>query len=122
MIDIGVLIATEEVLVELERKSDDVYKWALKRKNMFISTNENIQLAVRSVLHDHWKLIDERKSRSGADPFVVALARIEACPVITGERVSNSSKRPHIPDVCHALGIKCLDMLQFFREQGWSFR
>jgi hypothetical protein len=42
LIDKGVLLASEEVLVELERKHDKVYEWACKRKQMFVSTDEKI--------------------------------------------------------------------------------
>ena len=40
LIDNGQLIATEEVLYELEKKEDNVYKWAKNHKNMFASTDE----------------------------------------------------------------------------------
>jgi len=61
LIDNGQLIATEEVLYELEKKEDDAYKWAKNHKNMFIPTDEMIQLAVIEILRDHKKLIDTRK-------------------------------------------------------------
>lgn len=121
LINQRLLIATEEVLVELEKKDDQVYKWAKEREHMFYPINDEIQLVVTEILRDHRKLIDERKNRSGADPFVIALAKIENCAVITGERPSNSLNRPHIPDVCIALGIRWLNMLQLFREQQWIF-
>ncbi len=88
---------------------------------MLVPTNEEIQRAVSNILRNHEKLIDERKSRSGADPFVIALAQVEECKVITGERPTNRPNRPHIPDVCNALGMQWLNMLQLFREQKWTF-
>ncbi len=116
----GVLIASEEVLIELERKDDGIYQWAAGRAQMFIPTDEEIQRAVRSVLESHPKLIDERKNRSGADPFVIAVALTRGCSVLTGEGPSRSpTKRPHIPDVCLALRIRTLRMIEFFREQEW---
>lgn len=117
------LVATEEVLFELEKKDDDVYEWACQRQDMFIPTdNEEIQQAVADILRDHGKLIDQRKTRTGADPFVIALAQIQKCAVLSGERRTDSKKRPNIPDVCAALGIRCINMLQLFREQGWVFQ
>ena len=122
LIDNGQLIATEEVLYELEKKEDNVYKWAKNHKNMFASTDEKIQLAVIEILRNHKKLIDTRKNRSGADPFVIALAKVEGCNVITGEKPTNRRERPHIPDVCGDLGIPCINILQLCRAQKWVFR
>ena len=74
LIDQGVLIASEEVLFELEKKDDEVCEWMKEREHMFVPTDEETQRAVSNILRNHEKLIDERKSRSGADPFVIALA------------------------------------------------
>ncbi len=122
LINDGILIATEEVLLELEKKDDEVHKWAKGRSHMFIPIDTLIQMEVSKILKAHKKLIDERKNRSGADPFVIALARMKDCTVLTGERPSNSNNRPHIPDVCNVLSIHWVNMLEMFREQGWVFR
>jgi hypothetical protein len=122
MIGRGELVATEVVLAELEKKHDEVYKWARERKDMFVAIDLRIQAAVKKILRRHKKLIDERKAGPGADPFVIALAQVEGYAVVTGEKPSGSpEKRPRIPDVCKALGIRYLNMLELFREQGWTF-
>ena len=121
LIDNGQLIATEEVLYELKKKEDDVYKWAKSHEKMFVPTDEQIQIAVTEILRDHKKLIDTRKNRSGADPFVIALAKVEDCAVITGEKPTSRQERPHIPDVCRDIGIPCIDILQLCRERKWVF-
>jgi hypothetical protein len=118
----GDLIATEEVLHELERKDDEVYDWALGRRDMFIEIDDEIQVVVQQILRDHKKLLDTRKGRSGADSFVIALAKIRGCDVVTNEHPTNSPDRPHIPDVCRSLGIRTVTLLELIREQGWVFR
>lgn len=118
----GELIATEEVLHELEKKEGDAaYKWAKKHEMMFIPINQEIQIEVRKILAGYKKLIDTRKNRSAADAFVIALAKIENCKVVTGERPANSLKRPKIPDVCRAMGLPWIDLVQLCREQKWVF-
>ena len=117
----GLLVASEEVLIELEKKHDKIYEWACQRKHMFVPTDEKIQEAVRSILRDHKKLIDIGRNRSGADPFVIALALVKRLSVVTSENLSGSLERPKIPDVCAALGIRCLNMVELFREQGWQY-
>ncbi len=122
LIDSGALRASEEVLYELERKDDEVLAWVRDRGELIIDIDEEIQIAVQTILKEHRRLLDTRKSRSGADPFVIALAQINRAAVVTYERPTNSAKRPNIPDVCRALGIRCITFLQLLREQGWVFR
>jgi len=121
LINTGELIATEEVLIEIERKDDDVYKWAKSRNQMFITIDQPVQLAVQQILRTHSRLLDTRKSRSSADPFVIALAKIKAGTVLTQESRSNNASKPNIPDVCSALSIPCIDLLQLIRDKGWVF-
>ncbi len=118
----GDLKATEEVLHELERKDDDVFQWARSRRALFVEIDAPIQTAVQAILRDHRKLLDTRKSRSGADSFVIALAQLNNATVVTNERMTGSADRPNIPDVCGALRIRCINILGLIREQGWVFR
>lgn len=121
LIENGSLRATEEVLTELERKDDDVYAWARQRPDLFVAIDDRIQIAVGDILSTHERLLDTRANRSAADPFVIALARIEQCTVVTGERATGSANRPHIPDVCRDLGIPAIPLLQLLRAEGWRF-
>ena len=119
MINAGDIIASEEVLEELGRKDDEVHQWALERRQMFIPLYPDIQQSVINILTKHPRLIDNRNNRSGADPFVIALAQVENCTVVTYETLSHSLNRPRIPDVCLDMGIRCINMTDLFREQGW---
>lgn len=120
-IDDELLVASEEVLIEFEKKHDKVYEWACQRNHMFVPTDEKIQEAVKSILRNHKKLIDTRKNRSGADPFVIALAMVKRLTVVTAENPSSNPEKPKIPNVCEALGIRWLNMVELFREEGWHF-
>ncbi len=118
----GDLIASEEVLRELSVKDDGAHKWAKKQNGLFIPTDATVQMEVKSILKTHQRLIDTRKNRSGADPFVIAVAKIHSCKLVTGEKQSNNSQKPHIPDVCNDMAIACIDLLHLCREQKWSFK
>ncbi|MEU5872163.1 DUF4411 family protein [Glycomyces sp. NPDC047369] len=59
--------------------------------------------------------------RSGADPFVIGFAKARSGTVVTEEHPTGRLDKPHIPDVCDALGIPCLNLVQFVTEQGWHF-
>ena len=117
----GDLRATEEVLEELKKQDDAVHKWAAARDEMFCPLDEPVQLAAAEVLKKHQRLVDNRMNRPKADPFVIALAKVNGCIVITGERATGSLDRPNIPDVCNDLRIACSNMLGLFRDQRWVF-
>ena len=112
-------VATEAVLWELEQKDDEILKWALQRRHFFILVDETLQYAVREILRDFPRLLDNRSNRSGADPFVIALAQVYNLTVVTYERQTNSLQRPNIPDVCDTLNVRCIDVLELVRERGW---
>jgi len=117
----GHLHATEEVKVELERQEDDLLEWVEQQAGLFVEVDEAVQVAVSEILASHPKLVSARSMRSGADPFVIALARVEDCAVVTEEN-PRSVVNPKIPDVCAAYGVRCIKMVDLIREQGWSFR
>ena len=85
MVDAGDIIASEEALEALKRKDDEVHQWARERRQMFIPLYPDIQQSVINILTNYPRLIDNRKNRSGAAPFVIALAQIESCAVVTYE-------------------------------------
>lgn len=122
LIESGDLCASEEVLHELERKDDEVFEWARTRPSMFIPTDEAIQVAVQEILARHKKLVDTRRNRSAADPFVIALAKVAKCVVVTNELPGGGPDRPRIPDVCSAMSIRHMNLLDLIREQRWVFR
>ncbi len=116
----GLLIASEEVLVELAKKDDEVHAWAKSRQAMFVPIDGQVQQIVRDILRDYPRLVDNRANRSGADPFVIALAMTEGCTVLTGEQQSTTSTaKPKIPGVCSAMGVRCIGMVDLIREQNW---
>ena len=122
VIDEGIVGATEEVLLEIEKKDDEVHVWAKERKaKLFIGIDEEQQRLVSTILAKHERLVDTRRGRSGADPFVIALAMARECAVVTAEPATGKPERPNIPDVCSSMDVRSLNLLEFFREQGWQF-
>jgi hypothetical protein len=121
LISEGELRATDRVKAELKRKDDEVLEWCNGQAGFFLPLDDAIQVAASKVIESHPRLLDNRPGRSGADPFVIALAEIHGCTVVTDEAATNSTKRPNIPDVCVDLKIRCISLLELFTECGWKY-
>lgn len=120
MVDAGDIRSVDLVRDELSARDDEVHQWARDQTNLFVPLTRDVQLAVRDVLAEHQRMIGS--GRSGADPFVIALALAHNGVVVTEETLSRSLTKPKIPDVCDAMGVRRLTLLQFVLEQGWVFR
>ena len=122
LIDGGDACASDEVQRELKKKEGDkVFDWCKGQSKLFIPLDPSIQRAVADVLKQHPNLVATGGKRSAADPFVIAVARIKKCAVVTGEVASGKLNKPRIPDVCIALGIDCYTFLDVIKREGWSF-
>jgi hypothetical protein len=115
------VIAPDEVLRELSKKEDDLYRWAKKNDAFFLPLDATIQRATQEILEAFPRLVDSERDRSIADPFVIAVARVRSCCLVTGEKSSGNPKRPKIPNVCEHFNVRYINMLQFMREQKWQF-
>jgi Domain of unknown function (DUF4411) len=87
---------------------------AVKREPHIAEPTEEVLLAMKAILKTHGRLVDNKKHRSVADPWVIAHAQVEGAIVVTEEQESNG-KSPKIPDVCSALGILCIRTVELFR-------
>ncbi len=121
LIKSGELRAIEEVREELKKQDDELLAWLNQRESIFVEIDSGIQVALKEVMSEHKRLVDDRKNRSGADPWVIALAKANGCAVVTEELGTSSLKRPHIPDVCDALDVRCINILGVIREERWVF-
>jgi hypothetical protein len=114
------VLCPEEVRVELARQEDELAKWIKARPHMFVPLDDALQRATSEVLARHPLLMKATKNRNGADPFVIATARVKSLTVVAEEKGGTATK-PKIPSVCQALGVPCVNVLSFLRDQGWSF-
>lgn len=115
-----ILRASDEVLRELERKEDGAHSWMKSHPEMLVPFDSSIELHVSAIMQRYPRLVDTKKGRSGGDPFVIAVARLQNLTVITAENQTGKLDVPRIPDVCADLGIRCIRMIEFFREQKWA--
>ena len=89
---------------------------------MFIEIDDNVQIRVGGLMGSYPRLVDTRKNKSTADPFVIALALAheKPCIVVSEEGATNSLEKPKIPDVCAAEGLECIKILNLIVREDWQ--
>lgn len=120
----GRAVAPQEVLTECSKKSDDLTAWLKKHSPMFIELDEPVQVRAAAVLAKFPRLVAERKARTAADAFVIALALERKLCVVTEERPTGSPvNRPNIPDVLNDPEFACprVDLLGLIKAEKWIF-
>ncbi|MFI9811396.1 DUF4411 family protein [Saccharothrix variisporea] len=117
----GMIRSSDEVRREIVKRDDAIKEWAAAQSGLFVPLDEDIQKATRQILSAHPKLMGKGGGRNEADPFVIALACARKGVVVTEETRSGNLDKPRIPDVCDALGVPCLNLVEFSREQRWTF-
>ena len=122
LINNGEFLASQTVLWDLEKKSDELYKWCTENEEMFVPIDDDVQEIMRDIMANYPKLVDTRTGKSGSDSFVIALAQIydPMLTVVTAEQ-GGALDRPKIPIVCREEGIRCINLLGLIQEQGWKF-
>jgi hypothetical protein len=124
MLDNGTLVICELVYDELQKKDDELSQWLSLRESklVLLETNEQFQVVGADIINSY-SIVDVNKSKSDADPFVIAFAKVLKGKVVSEEnRVSSGGKAINIPNVCEKEGIPCLRLVDFFRETGIKFQ
>ena len=117
----GEVRSVDEVRRELAKRDDDAKRWADAQSDLFCPLDLSIQQSATQILRLHPNLVKQGGQRSGADPFVIALAMANKGKVVSEETTSGRIDRPRIPDVCNAIGVPCLTLMDYIEEQGWSW-
>lgn len=114
----GILISSNEVWLELETQEDQVTDWAREHRGVFIPLTPDIQTKASEILAVYPNLLDTKKKKSSADPFVIATAIVEEGVVVTQETPNGfGSKFVKIPNVCQELKVPYIDLLELFRRE-----
>ncbi len=118
------LITPKDVLLELEKKAgkdDGLFEWVRTQEGAVIELDGELLIEGKRIINEYRRLIEMKPGRSGADPFVIALASLRGATVVTKERPSGSLEKPKIPDVCRAERIPCVGVLEVIRKEKWVF-
>jgi Domain of unknown function (DUF4411) len=121
----GTIFLPRNVFEEIAKTEDDLTAWL---RNSKISIKE-IDSEVANCLRDiyvanplHKYLVDNTKQRSLADPWVIAHALKEnACVVTKEEKVTATTTRIKIPNVCENMDIRWINDFEFVEELNIQF-
>ncbi|CAN5237908.1 DUF4411 family protein [soil metagenome] len=117
----GVAGMSEVVFQELEKGGDECFDWFKQRKEHFVYPNdEEVQRELERLVnsYNNFGIIT---GKNEGDPFVVALAIVKDCTVVTNESMSNNMNGPKVPDVCRAEGIQWIKFVDVIRREGVTF-
>jgi hypothetical protein len=120
----GKAIVPKAVFDEVHEGGDDLYKWLdFHRRDSVVNPDAQTVAAAKAIVQAYKRLLEVKKSRtgSGADPLVIACAQIKSATVVIEEQASGSLIKPKVPDVCKAMGIKCIRTVEMLRECKVSF-
>ena len=116
------IITPREVFNELKRKDDDMASWAKAREELFVEPSIQVQGEAGQIL----AMLPNPGMRDGADPFVVAEAKIRQLTVVTyegrsfsGVPTKNWAKR--MPGICQKVGVDCRTVPEALAMLGASF-
>ena len=119
MIKNGELIAPMEVYGEIEIGKDKIYDWCKNNKEMFKDIDEcqiqKLQEVKKRYDKNYWE--NEINKPKWADPWVIALSICEEGIIVADEK--NTQNR--IPAISFMFGLKCLELIDFFKEIGIKY-
>lgn len=112
----------EEVKREIDKQDDELKEWLKARPHFVHDITPNVQKNLRVVLQGFPRLVDTKKDRSMADPWIIAHAMAVNAVVVTKEMpVGPNAKAPKIPDACDHFSIPWINDFQLARELGIRF-
>jgi hypothetical protein len=117
----GILGMSEVVFRELEKGGDECFDWFKARKSDFVYPNDDDVQGELDRLVNTYNNFGLITGKNEGDPFVVALAIVKGCIVVTNESMSNNMNGPKVPDVCRAEGIQWIKFVDVIRREGVRF-
>ena len=122
LIAAGRLRSPKAVFDEI-RPGDDCHTWCKAQTNLFMEESADVQRIVRHLMATHHDPAKPHKGISGADPFVIAMAKDGGASwsVVADENPGSLENRK-IPFVCNAEGVRCITFQQLMLDEGWQFR
>jgi hypothetical protein len=122
----GRIFIAEEVFNEITRTEDELCEWLKASKIPVRNISENVTRCLQAIYAkdaSHTSLVDNTKSRSLADPWIIAHAMNENAIVVTKEEkiTASNSNKIRIPNVCENMGVTWINDFEFILELKIQF-
>lgn len=112
----GRIVTCSEIKEEI--KDEGIKDWFIGICCQVLDINDAVQRNVIKVVTTKPELIDFKQIKSSSDAFIIATAMEYGLIVVTEENKDSPKK---IPQVCEALGVKCINIIGLCEEEGWQF-
>ncbi len=117
------ILIPDEVKKEIGAGNDALVSWLKKYNGNGTPVSEEQVKIVTEIVNKYPLVSQYKKPRPNhADPFVVAVAKINNCTVVTYESRNGSPTHPAVPDLCKEYGVDCCSVSEFFKKENWRFR
>lgn len=116
----GVIAAPHDVRLELEKQSDPLSEWAAGLDGFFVEANRDAMECFAEIVNGYPGFMKVNSTKSGADPFVVAMAEVNNVPVVTYETAAKQNSAPKIPNVCASRNIQVVSLIDVLRAEGFK--
>ena len=113
-----------EVVFEEAMRDEEIKEWCDQRKlKRYLNSvsDESVQAKVKEVQSTFPGLVDARRGKSEADPWVIALAMATPNAIVTTQESPGSETKPKIPDVCTYFDVECIKIVDLIKREDWVF-
>lgn len=123
LIEKGRIIVPKEAEKEILAGNDELKTWFKSYKQCVqVYTPEHLKIT-SEIVNKYPKVSQYKKTKPlHADPFVVAVAKVENAVVVTWEGLNGSKDNPSIPELCREYTVEYHNMVELFEKEGWSFK
>ncbi len=117
----GTIFTSKLVYDEIVSGDDELADWIKARNdpNVFVQPDENVQMVFADISNhvvEHYPATRSQEFLSSADPWIIALARVEDTIVVTHETlVPEESKKVKIPNICKVFEVRYIGPYEMLR-------
>ena len=127
--DAGRLASVESVGSELRRGNDELAQWVTTQADLFLPESDAATQNAFAEIAAHiasqaaaMKAGALEEFLGGADPWLIAKARITGRTVVTHERLNTANRRKFlIPNVCSHYGVECINTFDMLNRLDARF-
>ena len=113
-----------DVVFEEAMRDAEIMEWCSQRKlgqHLRSISHESIQEKINEIQSTFPGLVDARRGKSEADPWVIAFAMVIPNSIVVTQESPGSVTKPKIPDVCEHFDVECIKIVDLIKRENWVF-